>query len=58
MRAIVSDELARRGGDRTGILEELEELRGMVRREGLSEDAVLDLMDFVYGWCSPHMKIN
>lgn len=21
------------------------------------EDAVLEAMDFLYGWCSPHMKL-
>jgi hypothetical protein len=58
MREIVADELARRDGDREGVLSDLEDLRAMARRDGLDEDAVLDLMDFVSGWCSPHMKIN
>ena len=24
---------------------------------GVEEDAVLDVMDFLEGWCSPHMKL-
>jgi hypothetical protein len=58
MRKIVSDELQRTGGDRELMLAELQELRAMARRDGLDEDPVLDLMDFVYGWSSPHMKIS
>lgn len=58
MRILTTEEVAARGGDVISILEELEELRSIARREGLDEDVVLDLMDFVTGWCSPHMKIR
>lgn len=41
-------------------LAELEELRGILvgqDRDG-DEDVVLEVMDFLVGWCSPHMRIN
>jgi hypothetical protein len=40
-------------------LEGLEELRFELREEGRedAEDTVLDVMDFITGWSSPHMRI-
>jgi hypothetical protein len=37
---------------------DLEELRTLLREEGrgVDEDAVLEVMDFLVGWSSPHMK--
>lgn len=58
MRLLTTEEVATRGGDVSSILEDLEELRLIARREHLDEDIILDLMDFVTGWCSPHMKIR
>ncbi len=56
-------ELARRelqhGVSRSEVLGQLEslrlELRGGEKPE--NEDVVLDVMDFVSGWSSPHMKL-
>jgi hypothetical protein len=38
---------------------ELDALRTSLRRWGAdeAEDVVLDVMDFVVGWASPHMKV-
>lgn len=58
MRLLTTEEVAARNGDVDSILKDLEELRVITRHEGLDEDVVLDLMDFVTGWCSPHMKIR
>jgi len=44
---------------REAILELFERARQQLRladREG-DEDAVMDVMDFLVGWCSPHMKL-
>lgn len=48
-----------RGEDRKRLLEELEELRAALRIQDRDdeEDIVLDVMDFLVGWCSPHMKL-
>lgn len=58
MRQLAADELERRNGDRTSLLAELEDVRARVRELGGNEDLILDLMDYVYGWCSPRMKIR
>lgn len=58
MRQITAEELELRRGDRGSLLAELEEVRLKVRGEGGNEDGILDLMDYVYGWSSPHMKIR
>lgn len=59
LRQLTADEIARRNGDTESVLRDLEELRPLARERGEEvEDAVLDLMDYVTGWCSPHMKIR
>jgi hypothetical protein len=47
------------GSQRAGLQEELEELRLELRREGrkAAEDVVLDALDMLTGWCSPHTTI-
>ena len=47
------------GQSREELLSELEAIRLTLRRAGVAdaEDAVLDVMDFVVGWASPHMKV-
>jgi hypothetical protein len=58
LRTLASDLLAA-GHDRAKVLGMFEGARNRLRaagREG-AEDAVLDVMDFVNGWCSPHMKL-
>lgn len=52
----MATELAARRGDRASVIAELEDLRAEMRSMGRSEDRILDLMDYVYGWCSPHEK--
>ena len=42
------------------LLAELEAFREVLRAEGreTDEDAVLEVMDFLVGWCSPHMDLS
>jgi hypothetical protein len=47
------------GQPREGLLHDLKVLRGLLRdmgREDL-EDDVLDVMDFVTGWCAPSARL-
>jgi len=58
LRSLVG-ELAAEGYDKAAILELFEQQRQRLRlanREA-DEDAVMDVMDFLVGWCSPHMKL-
>lgn len=52
LRALVKDELAA-GMTPELALESLEELR---RQDSDYEDVMLDIMDFVTGWSSPHVS--
>ena len=47
------------GLPRDQALTQLEELRTELRRSGRGdeEDAVLEVMDCLVGWCSPHTKL-
>ena len=47
------------GHDRAELLQELESLQLELRGAGRDsdEDAVLDVMDFVVGWSSPHTRL-
>jgi hypothetical protein len=48
------------GASREQLVAALEELRGDLRRVGgrdEDDDVVLEVMDFVNGWCSPHMRL-
>lgn len=47
------------GQTREAILELLERARQQLRQADreTDEDAVMDVMDFLVGWCSPHMKL-
>jgi hypothetical protein len=51
--------LVSQGQQRGSIYAELEKLRTTLQKIGRdeAEDAVLEVMDFLTGWCSPHMKI-
>jgi hypothetical protein len=52
-------ELLRSGQDRDAVYNLFESARAALReadREA-DEDAVMDVMDFLTGWCSPHMKL-
>jgi hypothetical protein len=44
-------------GDRRHVLNDLEQLRPVLREEGQDEGLVLDCMDFLTGWCSPQEVI-
>jgi hypothetical protein len=44
-------------GDRRHILNDLEQLRPVLREEGQDESLVLDYMYFLTGWCSPQEVI-
>src|SRR5215510_11259697 len=43
------------GEKREAILTKLEELRKLISDE--QEDILLEVMDFLVGWCSPHAKL-
>ncbi len=47
------------GYSKEELIDDFEELRADFadRGEEEREDAVLEVMDFLYGWCSPHMKL-
>ena len=47
------------GYQQESLAEELEALRSELRTAGREqdEDTVLEVMDFLTGWCSPHMRI-
>jgi len=50
--------LSSQGYDRTALVEKFEAVRQQLRladREA-DEDAVMDVLDFLTGWCSPHMQ--
>jgi hypothetical protein len=49
-------EFKREGGSQSEALEVLEALRNESTEEK-SEDVLLELMDFVTGFCSPHMRL-
>ena len=47
------------GQTREAVLKLFEGARQQLRQTGreTEEDAVMDAMDFLVGWCSPHMKL-
>jgi len=44
------------GYEKEDVLNEFEALRNDLSNEA-EEDIILDVMDFITGWCSPHMRI-
>jgi hypothetical protein len=46
------------GAERAAVLEELESFCLMLRESGRDEDedTVLEIMDFLVGWCHPNMS--
>ncbi|NWJ48691.1 MAG: hypothetical protein HXX08_22755 [Chloroflexi bacterium] len=52
-------ELLSKGHKKEEILEELELLRADLQSRNMEqeEDIVLEIMDYLVGWCSPHMKL-
>jgi hypothetical protein len=55
----LAQRLITQGQDQPTILALFEQTRQRLRRENreADEDAVMDVMDFITGWCSPHMKL-
>jgi hypothetical protein len=47
------------GQTREAVLDLFESARQQLREENreIDEDAVMDVMDFIVGWCSPHMEL-
>jgi hypothetical protein len=47
------------GYPREQLIEDFDNLRAHFEQQGEEEreDAVLEVMDFLYRWCSPHMKL-
>jgi hypothetical protein len=58
LRALAARLIAQ-GREREAVLQLFEAARGRLRKADREkdEDAVLDVMDFLVGWCSPHMEI-
>ena len=54
LRTVIEQHL-KAGAKREPILTKIEELRKSVSDE--QEDILLEVMDFLVGWCSPHMKL-
>jgi hypothetical protein len=55
----LAERLIAQGHNKAAILALFEQARQRLRegdREA-DEDAVMDVMDFLTGWCSPHMKL-
>lgn len=52
--------LQREGQSQTSIVEFFDQNRQVLRDAGreADEDAVLEVMDFLVGWCSPHMDLS
>jgi hypothetical protein len=48
------------GQTREAVFELLERARQQLQQADreIDEDAVMDAMDFLVGWCSPHMKLS
>jgi ribosomal protein L13 len=58
LREVVRGMLAQ-GQSKEDVLAELDRFRGTLHqaRQEAAEDVVLDVMDFLVGWASPHMKV-
>jgi hypothetical protein len=59
LRSLVLD-LQAQGQDQAAILTLLEQSRSELSESGREreEDLILDVMDLVVGWCSPHMALT
>ena len=53
-------ERVNQGNTREAVLGEFEQVRRQLRSADREEDEdhVTDVMDFLTGWCSPHMKLE
>jgi hypothetical protein len=59
LRGIVQ-EMLDQGQDRASVLALFEQTRQRLQDEGreAEEDIVLEAMDLLVGWCSPHMRLS
>ncbi len=59
LRSLIEN-LQAQGQDQQGILDMLERARQQCRETGREkeEDVIMEVMDFLIGWCSPHVKMN
>ena len=58
LRNVVIRQMQENGVEREKMLEILERVRMEARLDfAYAEDLILDVMDFLAGWCSPHVKI-
>ena len=59
LREAVVHELEVLGSDRVAVYRALDQLRLDLRRAGreADEDNVMDVMDFLLGWCSPQRRL-
>jgi hypothetical protein len=59
LRSLALD-LLKQGHDQPTVLAMFEKARQFLREAGREkdEDAVMDVMDFLVGWCSPHMRLS
>jgi hypothetical protein len=57
---ILAEQLLHDGFPRAAVLEQFEQARQGLRDQGKEkeEDLLLEVMDFIDGWCSPHMKLG
>ena len=58
LRDVARDALAQ-GYEKDALIEDFESVRAQLDEQGDEEreDAVMEVMEFLYGWCSPHMKV-
>ncbi len=56
----LAEQLARDGFSKAAVLEQFERTRQSLRVQGKEweEDLLLEVMDFIEGWCSQHLKIG
>lgn len=56
----LAQDLLNEGRSSDNVQSEFESVRQQLRKDGRAddEDAVMDVMDFINGWCSPHMRLT
>ncbi len=59
LRRVVAEDLQRPDADRETVLAVLDWIRKQMREQGreADENAVMDVMDYVLGYCNPRMSI-
>src|SRR5262245_59245173 len=56
----LAQQLLAQGYGKASVVEMFEKARQQLRQAGreTDEDVVLDVLDFLVGWCSPHMRLD